>query len=62
MKILLIINPKAGIRSITKQIEKIENILKENSNNIEVITKYTKKDYNAEDKIGRASCRERVSA
>ncbi|MCI8965426.1 MAG: YegS/Rv2252/BmrU family lipid kinase [Clostridia bacterium] len=51
MKILLIINPKAGIRSITKQIEKIENILKENSNNIEVITKYTKKDYNAEDII-----------
>lgn len=50
MKILLVINPKAGIHSIAKHIEKIENILKENEN-INVITEYTKKDYNAEDII-----------
>lgn len=48
MKVLLVINPKAGRHSIIKHIDKIENNLRKNKD-IDVEIVYTKKEYNAED-------------
>lgn len=48
MKVLLVINPKAGRHSILKHIDKIEKNFRKNPD-MDVRIIYTKKEYNAED-------------
>lgn len=47
LKVLLIINPKAGRKRLTKELNEIEANLKKNKE-LEIVTMYTKKEFNAE--------------